>query len=325
MTYRNFQIAVNLCAISVTMNLANAQDFPSKVVTVTSPYSAGSGPDLVARIIAEKLSQDWGRQVIVDPRPGANGFVAMERVKNSTPDGHDFALVGNAHMTINPALFKKLPYDAKADYAPIAMLYSTPFFIVAAANGPYKSLTDLISAAKANPGKLSYGSPYVGSPSHLGGALLESVTYTKMIHAPFKDTLQIFTSVANGDVSWALGTLGSMKALVQSGKIKLLAVAAKKRIPSNPDVPTVEEITGLKDYEVNAWVALVAPIKTPTAVIRKINSDVNKTLELNDVKERFATFGFIAAPDTSEALAQIVDKDMKKFSELVKRTGASAD
>jgi tripartite-type tricarboxylate transporter receptor subunit TctC len=304
---------------------AGAQEFPSKVIKLTSPYSAGSGPDVIARAVAEKMSKTWGQQVIVDARPGANGFIAMEAVKRAPADGHDLAIVGNAHMTINPALFRKLPYDAKADFAPVAMLYSTPFFIAVSANGPYRTMADLIADAKANPGKISYGSPYIGSPSHLGSALLESSTDTKMIHVPFKDALQIFTSIANGDVGWALGTLGTAGALVRAGKIKLIAVAARKRLPSHPDIPTVDEAAGLKGFDVDAWVAVMAPRRTPPAVVQRINAEVNKILDQPDVKDRLTALGFVPAPDTPEGLAQTIDRDLKKYGELVKRTGASAE
>src|SRR5438477_3982185 len=218
-----------------------AQTYPTKVVKITAPYSAGAGPAVFARILAEKLSRAWSQQVLVDPRPGASGFIAIEAVKNAAPDGHELLVVSNAHVAINPALYKKLPYDPDKDFVPVAMFYRTPFFLIVAAAGPYQNVRALIAAAKANPGAVTYGSSYVGSPSHLGSAEFEFLTGTKMIHVPFKDQSQMYVSIANGDVGWAFSTLGSALPLIQSGKIKLIAIASKERLKTLPDVPTIQE------------------------------------------------------------------------------------
>jgi tripartite-type tricarboxylate transporter receptor subunit TctC len=302
-----------------------AQEFPAKPIKIISPYSAGSGPDVAARFLAERLSKIWGQQTVVEARPGANGFIALQAIKRSAADGHEIGLVGNAHMTINPALMKNTPYDVRADFAPVAMLYKTPFFIAVGAGSPFKNLADLIAFARANPGKLSYGSPYVGSPSHLGSAYLESLTETKMIHVPFKDTLQIFTSIAAGDVGWAFGTHGTMASLIQGGRLRLLAVGALRRLASHPDVPTVEEALGLKGFEVNAWVALVAPKRTPEAAIRKINADVNRLLEQIETRQQMSQLGFVGTPDTPEGFAQLIDRDTKKYGDLVRKSGITSD
>src|SRR5437773_12146293 len=143
-----------------------AQTYPAKVVKITAPYSAGAGPAVFTRVLAEKLSRAWSQQVLVDPRPGASGFIAIEAVKNEAPDGHELLVVSNAHVAINPALYKKLPYDPDKDFVPVAMMYRTPFFLTVATKGPYQNVRDLIAAAKANPGAVTYGSSYVGSPSH---------------------------------------------------------------------------------------------------------------------------------------------------------------
>jgi len=323
---RNFLTAlVMLCVFAIDPRQVNAQDFPTKTVRIISPYSAGSGPDVLSRVIAEQLTKIWGQQVIVDAKPGGNGFIALDSVKRGSAEGYDMGLVSNAHMTINPTLIKNIPYDSKADFAPVAILYNVTFFIATSVNGPYKSLTQLISFAKANPGRVFYGSPYVGSPSHLGGAYLESLTGTKMVHVPFKDVLQIYTTVAAGQVDWALGSYGSMASLVQAGKLKLMAVAGKKRLASQPDVPTANELLGLKDYEVNSWVALIAPKNVPDSVVRKINADVNRVLESPETKVTLNQLGFIGAADSVEGLARIIDTDLKINFDLVRKSGITAE
>jgi tripartite-type tricarboxylate transporter receptor subunit TctC len=205
------------------------------------------------------------------------------------------------------------------------MFYRTPFFIVVSVNGPYRSVPALIAAAKANPGAVSYGSSYVGSPSHLGSAEFEYRTATKMIHVPFRDQSQMYVSIANGDVGWAFSTLGSALPLIQAGKIKILAIAAKERSKSLPDVPTVEEAGGPAGLQVDSWLGLMAPRGTPADVVRKLNADVNRQLADPEVLEQMGRLGFEPAAGTPERFAQVIAEDAKKYAELVRRTGARAD
>jgi len=305
--------------------LAVAQPFPSKLVTITAPYSAGSGPWVFTRLMADKLAKAWSVPVIVDARPGGSGFVAIDAVKKAPPNGHELLVVSNAHVAINPALYKKLPYDPEKDFVPVAMMYRTPFFLIVATAGPYQSVTALIAAAKAEPGTVSYGSSYVGSPSHLGSAEFEFLTGTKMIHVPFRDQSQMYVSIANGDVGWAFSTLGSALPLMQSGRLKLLAIAAPKRLATQPDVPTLAEAGGPAGLQVDAWLALVAPRGTPPEVVRRINADVNRLLADPEVVEQLQRFGFEASPGTPEQFAEVIRADAKKYGALVRRTGATAD
>ncbi|HYT98369.1 MAG TPA: tripartite tricarboxylate transporter substrate-binding protein, partial [Casimicrobiaceae bacterium] len=241
------------------------------------------------------------------------------------PDGHELLVVSNAHVAINPALYKKLPYDPDKDFVPVAMFYRTPFFLTVASSGPYQNVRALIAAAKANPGTVTYGSSYVGSPSHLGSAEFEFLTGTKMIHVPFKDQSQMYVSIANGDVGWAFSTLGSALPLIQSGKIKLIAIASKQRLKTQPDVPTIEEAGGPAGFEVGSWLALVAPRGTPPDVVQRINAEVNRQLADPDVKLQLQNFGFEGAPGTPEQLAETIRVEAKKYGELVRRTGATAE
>ena len=304
---------------------AAAQTYPTKIVKITAPYSAGAAPAVFTRVLAEKLSRAWSRPVVVEPRPGASGFIAIEAVKSAPADGHELLIVSNSHTAINPALYKKLPYDPDRDFVPVAMIYRTPFFLTVATSGPYPDVRSLIAAAKANPGGVTYGSSYVGSPSHLGSAEFEYLTGTKMIHVPFKDQSQMYVSIANGDVGWAFSTLGSALPLMQSGKLKLIAIAAKQRLKTLPDVPTVEEAGGPPGFEVGSWIALVAPRGTPPDVIRRVNADVNRVLGDPDVQLQLKSFGFEGAPGTPEQLADTIRIEAKKFGEVVRRTGATAD
>jgi tripartite-type tricarboxylate transporter receptor subunit TctC len=301
-----------------------AQQFPARTVKLVAPYSAGAGPAVFMRVMADRLAQAWRQPVIVDARPGASGFIAIEAVKNSAPDGHELLVVSNAHVAINPALYKKLPYDPQADFAPVGMIYHTPFFVTVKSDGPYPSVPALIAAAKARPGKLSYGAPYVGSPSHLGGADFAYRTGTTMFLVPFKDQSQMYVSIANGELDWALSTLASSTPLVSAGRIKLLAIASARRSRSAPDVPTMREAGG-PDFEVDSWLALLAPRSTPAPVVRRINADMNAALAAPDVLERMRALGFEASPGTPEALAEAIRTDIRTYAELVRLTGATAD
>lgn len=326
---RVFLGLIALCAASLAVAQAPASGsvpaFLSKSVRISSPYSAGSGPDIFTRVIAERLAKIWGQQVIVDARPGGNGNIAIEAVKKATPDGHELLTAANAHMAINPHLFKKLPYDPERDFVPVAMLWRNSFFIAVASDGPYRTVPALIAAARANPGKLSYGTPYIGSPSHLGSALFEYLTGTKMIHAPFNNVTQIFIGVANGDVSWAFGSVGSTEPIVKTGKLRLIAIGARSRLASHPDVPTIEEAGGPAGVYVDAWVGLFAPRGTPDPVVRRINSDVARQLGEPDILDRLRLLGFEAAPVTPGEFGEIIRADSKRLGEVIRRVGATAD
>jgi len=302
-----------------------AQTFPNKTVRITSPFSTGIGPDLFARALADTLQKEWGQPVVVESRPGANGFIAIDALKKSAPDGHELLILADSHLAINPSLFKKLPYNVETDMTPVGGLYRTFFFVAVKSDGPYQSILQLIAGAKANPGKLTYGSPYVGSPSHLGNAVFDFETGTQTIHVPYKEQLQIFTSIANGDLTWAIATAASTIAMVKAGRVKLIAVAANKRLASHPEVPTVEEAGGPKDFVVAAWLALLAPQGTPQNIVRKISADTQKALSNPDMKKRIDALGFEAMPSGPEQIAEMIRTANRKNAEIIKRVGATAD
>jgi len=318
--------AITLVVVAASIaTAAIAQTFPSKPVRLIAPYSAGAAPVTFTRLLADKLAKAWSQPVLVDPRPGGSGFLAIEAVKSAAPDGHELLVASNSHVAINPALYKSLPYDPDKDLVPVAMFYRTPFFLVVSSAGPYQSVPALIAAAKANPGAVSYGSSYVGSPSHLGSAQFEYLTGTKMIHVPFRDQSQMYVGIANGDVGWAFSTLGSALPLMQAGRIKPIAIAARERLKTQPDVPTIGEAGGPAGLEVDSWLALMAPRGTPPEVVRRINAEVNRQLADPDVLAQMQKLGFEAAPGTPEQFAEVIRADAKKYGELVRRTGATAD
>jgi tripartite-type tricarboxylate transporter receptor subunit TctC len=302
---------------------AAAQGFPDRPIRITSPFPAGSGPDAVARMVGEKMAALLGQSIIIDPKPGANGFIAIETVKRLPPTGYDLLLADVGHLAINPSLFKKLPYDPVKDLAPVSGLYRTAFFIAVGADSPIKNVKDLIAAAAT--GKVSYGSSSVGGPLHLGAAQFEAATGTKMLHVPFKDTAQLYGSVSTGDVTWALASIATAGPLLASGKLRFIAIVDRTRSPALPKVPTLAEAGGPKDIEATTWVALMAPKNTPPASIATLSGAIDAALRQDDLVQRLATFGFTPFPATPAQIAELMRKDTPYYAELVKRTGASAD
>jgi len=298
---------------------AVAQTYPTKAVHIVSPYPTGISPDVAARLVAERLSKAWGQPVVVEPRPGANGFIAIGAAKKAAPDGHELLLVGNAHLTINPHVFKNMPYDPEHDFTPVSLIYRAPFFIVVAASGPYRTIQDLVAAARANPERITYSTPYVGSPPHLGGAMLAALTDTKMQAVHFKEGPQIYTSVANGDVSFSVASAGSATPLIKAGRLKFLAIAAPARLASQPEVPTVKEAGGPAEYEVESWVGFVAPRGTPPELARRIAADVAAALADPELRERYRNLGLEPVATSGPAMGELIHTDLRRTGDIVKR------
>ena len=316
--------AAALLAIALAAPAA-AQNYPTKPVRAVLPYSAGSGPDAVVRQVGEKLAREWGQQLVVDNKPGANGWLAVSEVKRAPADGYTVLTVDATHMTLQPNLYKQLPFDPVKDFEPVAGLYSTNFFMVVGANAPWKNVTELLAAAKAKNGQMTYGTWGMGSVAHVGTAMLEGASGVQMTHVPYKELPQLYAAVATGEVDWAFGTAATVGPLYRSKKVRLLAYAGPKRMAGYTDVPTVAEAGGPTAFELRTWVALYAPKGTPKPTIDRINAGVAKALAEPDLRERFAGFGFepwIAAPaDVSRA----AEADTRRFAEIVKRANIALD
>jgi tripartite-type tricarboxylate transporter receptor subunit TctC len=317
-------LAVAALAAAVFACPALAQQYPTKPVKIITPFPSGSGPDSVLRIVGDKLTKAWGQQVLVENRPGGNGFIGIEAAKKGAPDGYTLLEAEDAHFALQPYLYKNIPYSVK-DFEPVATLFRTYFFVVVPANSPFKNMTDLIGAAKAKRGELTYGSWSVGSPGHVGAAMLEAATGTQMTHVPFKEMTQLFAAVGNNDVAWSFGSAASSGPMYRSKKVRYIAVAAPKRVAGFEDVPTVGEAGGPANFEVKAWVAIFTPKGTPQPIIARINESIGKVLSEPDVRERFAGFGFEPFVSSSSDIAKLLEADSKTFGDIVKRAKISVD
>ena len=302
-----------------------AQGYPAKPIRIISAFPTGISPDTAMRIAADKLTGQFKQGVIVEPRPGGNGFIAIGAAKQAPADGHTLLLISNAHAAINPNLFASVPYDMEADFVPVSTIYRAPFFLAVSANGPFQTLPQLIAAAKASPERITYSTPYVGSPPHLAGATLAHLTDTSMLAVHFKEGAQIYSSVANGDVHFTIATLGTLAPLARAGKLKILAIAAPARIPSEPGIPTVAEAGGPRDLHVESWLGLVAPRGTPSEIVRRLNESLVKALAEPDVAERFRGQGLVPTSAAPEEMARLIREDGKRTRDLIKRIGIKAE
>jgi tripartite-type tricarboxylate transporter receptor subunit TctC len=326
------QLASLACASLLATPFAAAQaqgstsvDFPTKPVTLYTAFAVGSGPDAVLRLVALKLSTAWKQPVTVDNRPGGGGFIAMEAAKRAAPDGYTLLQLDSEHLSAVPHLYKKRNFETLKTFEPVAPLFHTPFMVAVSAQSPWKNMGELINAAKAKPDSVSYGSWGVGSPGHLGGEWLDSLTGTRMTHVPYKEVSQLYTNVATGDVNWSFASIPSSQGVYKAGKIRYLAVAAPKRIPQLPDVPTVAEAGGPANLDVNSFVVLVAPKGVPASVRDKVHADVLKVLADPEVRERFNTFAFEPLSWSLADIARHAAVKSTQYEQLITKAKISLD
>ena len=302
-----------------------AQEFPNKPVRIISAFPSGRSPDFAARIVAERLTKLWSQPVIVEPRPGANGFLAIGAVKTAPADGYTLLLASNGHLSINPSLLRDIPYDAERDFVPVSLLYRAPFFVYVSATGPFRTIQDLVVAAKAAPQRITYSTPYIGSPPHLGGATLAHLSGTEMLAVHFKEGAQIYTLVASNEISFTMATKASGAALVRAGRLRMIAAATSNRIASESDIPTIREAGGPEGVDLNSWVGLVAPRGVPADVVRRIGADIARALADPELTERFRGLGVDPAPVASAEFAALIRVDIMRNREVIKRVGITPE
>lgn len=314
-------LAVLGAAALVAARPAAAQSFPNRPVRFVSAYPSGGTPDVSTRLIAEKLAIYWKQPVTVEPRPGGDGQIAIEALRRVPPDGYNLIVLGNGHLAISPSLVKNLKYDPVGDFAPASLIFTAPFLITVSAGGPYGSVPELIAAARANPGKLAYGSINQGSIQQIAGALLAHATGTTMFPVFYKEGTQLNTGIANGDLAFAFWTLGSASAMVNAKKLKFIAIAAPARLASHPDIPTVAEAGGPPGLDISSWVGALAIKGTPADVLERISADMVRAMNEPDVKEKFRALGLETAPSTPQGMAKFMGDEIAKYADIVRKTG----
>jgi tripartite-type tricarboxylate transporter receptor subunit TctC len=323
--FTNVLLLAMAASTQLLSGAAIAQGYPNKTIKIITPFPAGQGPDVLLRIVADKLSKDWGQAVVVENKPGASGFIAFDAARRSPADGYTLVQMDSYHIGTQPHLFAKLPYSAFNDFDPVTPLVRNNFFVVVPSASKWNTMADLIAAAKTKPGAVSYGSWNVASPAHLGGLLLESATGTQMTHVPFKESSQLYQSVANGEVDWAIGTPASAGAMVQAGKARFLAVAAPKRTAGYLQVPTAAEVGGSANWEVGGWNGLLVPKGTPKEIIQRINEGITKALQAADVREKLATFTYEPYTMAPADMAKLMQQEVAKWGPIIKQAAIKLD
>ncbi|MGZ5131162.1 MAG: Bug family tripartite tricarboxylate transporter substrate binding protein [Caldimonas sp.] len=280
------------------------------------PYSVGVGPDVVARSLAERLAQQWGQPVLVDNKPGASGIVAFGEVRRVAADGHTLFLADTATLAVNPLVHASLPYDPVRDLVPLSLLFQATFLIWVGGGSRFRGIVDLLDAARRSPGRVSYGTLGNGHASHVAIETFARAAGVQMLHVPFKEAGTLFSSVANGDVDFTAFGMNSVAGLMASGRLRPLAVAAKKRLASHPEIPTLVEAGG-PPVEMHPWAALVALTGTPAPVIEQLQHDIVAALGTAEVRSRAEQAGFDITPSTPQALRERIDADIALYGPLV--------
>ena len=318
---RSFWVGLTVAACAAGVQ---AQSFPAKPVRILVGFSAGGGNDLTARVMAPKLNELWGQPVVVENRTGASGNIAAEATAKSPPDGHTLLMGYNGTLTINPALYAKLPFDVERDFTPIAMAVVSTNMLVSHPSLPIKSVKDLVGFAKARPGQLNFASAGVGSVGHLAAELLNMTAGIKLQHIPYKGNGAAIADVLGGQVPLMFSAPAAVVEHVRSGKLRGLATASERRPPGLQDIPTFAE-AGFKGVEASAWFALFGPAGMTPALVERINADVVRVLKQSDVASRLTNAGYDPMPTTAQEMARILKTDLAKWSKVVKASGAKAE
>ena len=300
-----------------------AQDFPNRPIRMVAPFSAGGGADSVARLVAEKLSDALGKQVVVDNRPGASNIIGTDIVAKAPPDGYTLLLAINNHA-INAGLFPKLPYDPQKDFTAITLIGLNPFMLVVCPSLPVKSVQDLIHHARAKPGTLNYASAGNGTAAHFAAELFKLRAKVEMTHVPYKGVSQAVIDLVAGSVHVMLPSPGSAIAQVKAGRLRLLAVTTSRRTRAMPDVPTLHE-SGVPGYEFSNWWGLLAPRGTPHPAVTRIHKEVAQLLQAKDVQARLGGENGEPVGSTPEYFRDYLKTEIDKYSRLVKEIGLKPD
>ncbi|HXI35526.1 MAG TPA: tripartite tricarboxylate transporter substrate binding protein [Burkholderiales bacterium] len=313
-----------IAGASLALAAGTAAAWPTKPVTLIVPYPPGGGTDIIARIVQEPLSKQLEQPVIIENRGGAGGSIGTAVAAKAAPDGHTLLLTLSSH-SINPAIYKNLPFDTEHDFRPISVVASLPQLFAVNPATPYKSLKELIGYMRENPGKIDYASVGIGSPSHMAGELLKMRLNLYMVHIPYRGGGPAVAATMAGDVPLLIVSIPAAMAQVRSGRLRPLAVSTKRRTPILPDVPTVAEATGLRDFEVDSWYALFAPAKTPDEVVARVNKEIAVVVSRADVKAKLLEQGADGVSTTPEMLGNMVRREIAEWRTVVKRAGIEGE
>lgn len=312
-----------LMALAFIAPAAGAQDFPNKPIHIVVPFAPGGGTDVLTRILAQQVSEEFKQQVVVDNKPGAGGVLGAGIVVKAPADGYTL-YVSSTATAMMPSLYKNLGFDPIADFAPIALIGTSPFILIASNSLPARTLPEMIALAKAKPGALSYGSAGIGSVNHVTMELFKAMAGVNILHVPYKGSSAALADVIGGQVSMMMDTVISATQQVKSGTVRALASTGAERSPLSPDLPTISEL-GSKGYEATVWYGLVAPKGIPDAIAQKLNMQFNKALSSAAVRQRFATLGAEPVSSTTADFGKLMVSEEKKWTGVIKGADIRAE
>ena len=310
--------------LGLVFALASAQSYPTKPIRLVVPFPPGGATDILARDVAQKLTEAWGQSVIVDNRPGAGGNIGSELVAKSAPDGYTLEMGTVGTHAINASLYAKMPYDHVKDFTPVILVAGVPNVLVVNPSVPANSVAELIAYAKANPGKLNFASSGNGTSIHLSGELFKVMAGVQITHIPYKGSTPALQDLLAGQVQMMFDNLPPSLPQIKAGKLRALAVTSLTRAPALPDVPTLSE-SGLPGFEASSWFGILAPAGTPAPIVAKLNAEIAKYLATPEAKEKLAKQGANAAGGTPDDFAKHIAAETAKWAKVVKDSGAKID
>jgi tripartite-type tricarboxylate transporter receptor subunit TctC len=322
-TRRTFLSALALASL-MAATTAVAQTWPAKPIRFVVPYPAGGPLDTIARLLGQKVSESLKQPVIVDNKPGAGGNIGADFVAKSPPDGYTILMGAVATHAINPTLYASIPYDPVRDFAPVTQVASTPNVLVVNPSIPAKSVREFIAYAKANPGKLNFGSGSTGSAGHLAGELFKTMAGVDMTHVPYKGAAPAMQDLIGGQIQLMFDNLASSLGQIKAGRVKALAVTTAKRTSLAPDLPTIAE-SGLPGFDISTWFGIFLPARTPQAIVERLHDEFVRALAMPDVREKMLQLGAEPVGNKPEEFAAYIKSEAEKYAKLIKASGAKAD
>jgi len=316
--------ALALTAFASASRAQTAAAYPDKSVRLVVPFAAGGALDVVARIVGQKLTETWGRQIVIDNRLGAGGNIGAEFVAKAPADGYTLLMSSVTTQAINMSLLAKPPYDFVRDYAPVALVASAPLALVIHASLPAKSVREFIALARAHPGELNYFSSGTGTGTHLAAVIFDQLAGVRTTHVPYKGGAQGLGDLLSGQVQFAMSTIGLVEPHVQTGRLRLLGVGSVKRYTRLPDIPTIAE-SGVRGYEAEQWYGVVGPAGTPAAIVNKLAAEIKTIVANPDVRERFYSQGIEPVYATPEEFAVYIKASVVKYAKVIKTLGLKVE
>jgi tripartite-type tricarboxylate transporter receptor subunit TctC len=303
---------------------AAQQVYPAKPIRLVVPFPPGGGTDIIARVVSNKLTETLKWTVVVDNRPGAGGNIGMDLLAKSRPDGYTIALGQTSNLAVNPTLYANLPYDPLKDFSPIAAVADAPLVLVVASSSPYKTLADVVAAARAKPDTVTLGTPGNGTVAHLTGELFQKAAGIKLQHVPYKGSAQAITDLIGGSIAVFMSSVPTAQSQIKSGTMRALAVTSAQRAADLPSVPTINE-SGYKGFDARTWFGIVAPAGTPAPVIAKLNAEINKVLAMPEVRAKITVEGGSVLGGSAGQFGALIRSEIPRWGKVIKDSGATID